>query len=206
MAHHESASQSLPENPERATLEGKNKFLGFWFFLGGETVLFACLFGTYLGLTRDLSDVEIGPQELFELPMIFVATIILLFSSLTSVIGVLHMRNNNIRSMQLWFFITIVLGWAFNALEVYEFATYAGEGFNYSSNAFSSAFYTLLGFHGAHVFFGTMWCLTLLLQSLKKGLTTTTAPKFYVFSMYWHFVDVVWVFIFTVVYLMGKVG
>lgn len=206
MAQNEAASQSLPPNPEKATLEGKNKFLGFWFFLGGETVLFACLFGTYLGLTRDLSGVEIGPQDLFELPTIFIATMALLFSSLTSVFGVINMRNNNMRWMQVWFWITILLGWLFVGLEIYEFATYAGEGFNYSSNAFSTAFYTLLGFHGGHVFFGTMWCLALLLQTLKKGINTTTAPKLYVFSLYWHFVDVVWVFIFTVVYLMGKVG
>lgn len=203
MAHQQ---PSLPSHPETATLEGKNKFLGFWFFLGGETVLFAVLFGTYLGLTRDLSDVEIGPQDLFELPTIFAATMALLISSMTSVLGVVNMRNHNLRAMQMWFGITLLLGWLFNGIEVYEFATYAGEGFNYASNAFSSAFYTLLGFHGGHVFFGTMWCLVLLLQSTKKGITTTTAPKFYVFSLYWHFVDVVWVFIFTVVYLMGKVG
>lgn len=206
MAHHDPTAHTLPPNPEKATLEGKNKFLGFWFFLGGETVLFACLFGTYLGLTRDLSDVDVGPQDLFSLPLVFVATTVLLVSSLTSVFGIINMRNQNMAGMQLWFLITMLLGWTFVGLEIYEFTEYVGEGLGYTSNAFSSAFYTLLGFHGGHVLFGTFWILTLLLQTMKKGITTVTAPKLYVFSLYWHFVDVVWVFIFTVVYLMGKVG
>lgn len=194
-------------NPERATLEGKNKFLGFWFFLGGETVLFACLFGTYLGLTRDFSNASITPQKLFELPAIFAATIALLTSSLTSVLAIINMKNNNMKWMQIWFWITILLGWVFVALEVNEFWGYVTvKHFTYDSNAFSCAFYTLLGFHGGHVFFGTLWIMTLILQTLKKGINTTTAPKLYIASLYWHFVDVVWVFIFTVVYLMGKVG
>ncbi|HET7628826.1 MAG TPA: cytochrome c oxidase subunit 3 [Bacillales bacterium] len=194
-------------HPETATLEGKNKFLAFWFFLGGETVLFACLFGTYLGLTRDLSGVEPGPDQLFELPTIFAATMALLISSLTSVLAIIQMRKNNMAKMQFWFWVTILLGWVFVGLEVNEFYTYVTvEDFTYSSNAFASSFYTLLGFHGGHVFFGTLWILTLILQTLKKGINTTTAPKLYIASLYWHFVDVVWVFIFTVVYLMGKVG
>ncbi|HEX7066207.1 MAG TPA: cytochrome c oxidase subunit 3 [Bacillales bacterium] len=204
MAHH---AETLPPNPERATLEGKNKFLAFWFFLGGETVLFACLFGAYLGLTRDFSGSEITPEELFELPAIFAATLALLISSLTSVFAVINMKNYNMKWMQFWFWVTILLGWTFVGLEVDEFYTYVtAENFTYGSSAFSSAFYTLLGFHGGHVFFGTLWILTLILQTTKKGINTTTAPKLYIASLYWHFVDVVWVFIFTVVYLMGKVG
>jgi heme/copper-type cytochrome/quinol oxidase subunit 3 len=80
------------------------------------------------------------------------------------------------------------------------------EGHTFSTSAFSSSFYTLVGFHGGHVAFGILWITVLLLQFAKKGLTVVTAPKFYVFGLYWHFIDVVWVFIFTVVYLMGKVG
>jgi len=204
MAHQ---AQALPLHPERATLEGKNKFLGFWFFLGGETVLFACLFGTYLGLTRNFSHANITPDKLFELPAIFAATIALLTSSLTSVLAIINMKNYNMKWMQFWFWITIMLGWVFVGLEVNEFYGYVtAKHFTYGSSAFSSAFYTLLGFHGGHVFFGTLWILTLILQTLKKGINTTTAPKLYIASLYWHFVDVVWVFIFTVVYLMGKVG
>lgn len=196
---------SLPDHPEKATLEGKNKFLGFWLFLGGETVLFATLFATFLALRGQTMNGPTG-EELFSLPIAFAATMILLTSSLTSVLAILAMKRGNLRSMQLWFGITVLLGFAFLGLEIYEFIEYVHEGHTFTSSAFGSAFYTLVGFHGAHVAFGTIWILTLQLQAVKKGITLVTAPKFYVASLYWHFVDVVWVFIFTVVYLMGKVG
>ncbi|GAB7387610.1 cytochrome c oxidase subunit III [Bacillaceae bacterium] len=198
-------SQSLPEEPEKATLEGKNKFLGFWFFLGGETVLFASLFGTYLGLRHQTLGGPTG-EELFSLPIVFAATMILLTSSLTSVLAIVNMHRFDLRKMLFWFWVTALLGFGFLGLEVYEFVHYYHEGHTFTSSAFGSSFYTLVGFHGAHVLFGVLWLLTLLLQAPKKGITTVTAPKYYVFSLYWHFVDVVWVFIFTVVYLMGKVG
>lgn len=197
--------QGFPTEPEKFTPEGRNKILGFWLFLGGETVLFGMLFATFLSLKGSVLTGPL-PQELFKLPMVAAATFILLTSSLTSVLAILAMHRNDIRTMQLWFIITILLGWSFLALEVYEFFEYFHMGHTMQSSAFGSAFYTLVGFHGAHVLFGTLWILGLVMQSVKKGITVVTAPKFYVASLYWHFVDVVWVFIFTVVYLLGKVG
>lgn len=196
---------SLPSHPERESLEGKNKFIGFWFFLGGETVLFGTLFATYL--TLKASSLK-GPtsQELFELPFVALMTFILLTSSLTSVFAVLSMKNKNYRAMQVWFAVTVLLGLAFLGGEIYEFTRYVAEGHTFTSSAFGSAFYTLVGFHGGHVLFGVLWISILHMQIAKKGITATTAPKFYVASLYWHFVDLVWVFIFTVVYLLGKVG
>jgi cytochrome c oxidase subunit 3 len=196
---------NLPSLPERETLEGKNKFLGFWFFLGGETVLFGTLFAVYLTLKDSVLD---GPttNELFELPLVFVMTFILLTSSLTSVLAVLALKNNDFRKMQLWFSVTIFLGLAFLGFEIYEFMHYYNLEHTLTSSAFGSAFYTLVGTHGAHVLFGVLWILVITLQVTQKGITTMTAPKFYVAALYWHFVDLVWVFIFTVVYLMGKVG
>lgn len=204
MANH-AVNAVLPDEPEKATLEGKNKVLGFWLFLGGETVLFGSLFSTFLAL-RD--QVNGGPtaKELFEMPLVAAATFLLLTSSLTSVLAILAMHKHNMRQMQVWFTITVLLGLGFLGLEIYEFVHYVGEHHTMQSSAFGSAFYTLVGFHGGHVAFGVLWMLTLQLQSIKKGLTVVTAPKFYVWSLYWHFVDVVWVFIFTVVYLMGMVG
>lgn len=108
--------------------------------------------------------------------------------------------------MQLWLGITVLLGAAFLALEIYEFTEYVHEGFTFSTSAFSSAFYTLVGTHGVHVAFGLLWIVTLMVRNAKRGLNLYNAPKFYVASLYWHFIDVVWVFIFTVVYLMGMVG
>ena len=198
--------ENYPEHPERATLEGKNKFLAFWLFLGGETVLFATLFGTFIALRNSTAG---GPtsQEMFELPLVFGATMLLLFSSLTSVYAMHHMKNFDFKKMQIWLLITVLLGASFLALEIYEFNHYVHEfGFTITKSAFGSAFYVLVGTHGAHVLFGLLWIITLMIRNSGRGLTLYNIPKFYVASLYWHFIDVVWVFIFTVVYLMGMVG
>ncbi|MCU9612233.1 cytochrome c oxidase subunit 3 [Caldibacillus lycopersici] len=197
--------QTWPDSPEKQTLEGKNKFLGFWLFLGGETVLFATLFATYLALKEKGS--SITTEELFSMPLVFAMTMLLLSSSLTSVYAIYHMKNYNFKLMQAWFLLTVFLGFGFLCLEIYEFYHYVhGEHFTYSSSAFSSAYYTLVGTHGAHVTFGLLWFIALLVRNAKRGLNLYNAPKYYVASLYWHFIDVVWVFIFTVVYLMGMVG
>ncbi|MBV7503867.1 cytochrome (ubi)quinol oxidase subunit III [Bacillus sp. sid0103] len=199
--------ETWPAAPEKSTLESKNKFLGFWFFLGGETVLFASLFATYLAL-KDKVPSSSHPlaKDLFELPLTFVATMLLLTSSLTSVYAMYHMKNFAFKKMMVWLGLTALLGAGFLGLEVYEFTHYVHEGHTFTSSAFGSAFYTLVGFHGGHVAFGLLWCLTLMIRNANRGLDLYNAPKFYVFSLYWHFIDVVWVFIFTVVYLMGMVG
>ncbi|QHN48797.1 cytochrome c oxidase subunit III [Geobacillus stearothermophilus] len=198
-------AETFPAAPERATLEGKNKFLGFWLFLGGETVLFASLFATYLAL-KDKTNGGPSAAELFQMPIVFMATMLLLTSSLTSVYAIYHMKNFDFKKMQLWLGITVLLGAGFLALEIYEFYEYVHEGHKFTTSAFASAFYTLVGTHGAHVAFGLLWILTLMIRNAKRGLNLYNAPKFYVASLYWHFIDVVWVFIFTVVYLMGMVG
>ncbi len=185
----------------------KNKFYGFWFFLGGETVLFASLFATYLALKDKVLPGQKVAAEIFDLPLVFVATMLLLTSSLTSVYAMHHMKNYNFRGMVAWLFITVALGAAFLGLEVYEFYHYVhAYGHTFTSSAFGSAFYALVGTHGLHVAFGLLWITTLLIRNRKRGLSLYNAPKFYVASLYWHFIDVVWVFIFTVVYLMGLVG
>lgn len=197
--------ETMPREPEKATLEGRNKFMGLWFFLGGEVVLFASLFGTYLALKNSTAG---GPSsdELFGLGLVFLMTILLLTSSLTSVVAMYHMRNNNYKKMQLWLGITALLGIAFLIGEVYEFAHYIIDyGFTFRSSAFGSAFYALVGFHGGHVTFGICWLILLMTRNARRGLNLYNAPKFNTFSLYWHFIDVIWVFVFTVVYLMGKV-
>ncbi len=203
--HAQQASGALPHEPEKATLEGRNKVLGFWLFLGGEAVLFGTLFATFLTLRNQVAD---GPSasELFSLPITAAATFILLISSLTSVFAIQAMHRGNRTSLARWLGITVVLGLAFLVLEIYEFTEYiVHDDYGMTTSAFSSAFYTLVGFHGAHVLFGILWISILIGQLFKKGLTVVTAPKVYVSAMYWHFIDVVWVFIFTVVYLLGKV-
>ena len=132
---------------------------------------------------------------------------LLLTSSLTSVYAIYHMKNHHFKRMQAWFLITVALGASFLGLEIYEFNHYVHEFHHtFTSSAFGSAFYTLVGFHGGHVAFGLIWFMTLMLRNARRGLNLYNAPKFYIASLYWHFIDVVWVFIFTVVYLMGMVG
>lgn len=200
--------ETWPSMPEKQTLEGKNKFLGFWFFLGGETVLFASLFATYIALKDRVPSTDMAlAKDLFEMPIVFLATMLLLTSSLTSVYAIYHMKNFNFKKMQLWFGITVLLGAGFLGVEIYEFNHYVTQyKHTFSSSAFGSAFYTLVGFHGAHVIFGLSWITALIIRNAKRGLSLYNAPKYYVASLYWHFIDVVWVFIFTVVYLMGMVG
>lgn len=204
-AHDHHLDGHLPHEPEKATLEGRNKILGFWLFLGAETVLFGTLFAAFIALRHQTLDGP-TPDHLFELPMVFAATMILLVSSLASVFAVQALHQHKVKAMVVWLVITILLGLSFLGLEIYEFNTYVSEGHKLTTSAFSSSFYTLVGFHGAHVAFGVLWIGLLIAQIFKKGLTVVTAPKIYVSAIYWHFIDVVWVFIFTVVYLMGKVG
>lgn len=201
----QSVATQKPQHLETATLEGKNKVLGFWLFLGAETVLFACLFGSYLALRNQNMD---GPAstELFDLKLIAVTTAILLTSSLTSVLAMVKMNQRNLKGTLIWLGITVLLGLAFLVLEIYEFIHYVSLGHTFMSSAFGSSFYALVGTHGAHVTFGLFWITGLIIQAAKRGLTKEMAPKLFLSSLYWHFIDVVWVFIFTLVYLLGKVG
>src|SRR5690625_3404872 len=129
----------LSAHPERETLEGKNKLLGFWFFLGGETVLFASFFGAFVGLRNQTAS---GPTsaDIIHLDLVAVATFILLISSLTSVLGVIAMQRNQFSKMQFWFTVTVLLGLSFLILEIYEFYTYTQAGLGYTTSAFSAAF------------------------------------------------------------------
>ena len=199
--------QTWPKHPEQATMEGKNKVVGFWIFLACEVVLFASLFATYLALKNSgPAGMKFSTDTLYELPLAFIMTMLLLTSSLTSVYAMYHMKNYNFKGMQTWIAITVILGLGFLALEIYEFNHYVHIGFGYTQSAFSSSFFTLVGTHGLHVIIGLVWFILLMLRNAKRGLNLYNAPKYFIASLYWHFIDVVWVFIFTVVYLMGVLG
>ena len=145
-------------------------------------------------------------ENLYSLPLAFAMTIILLTSSLTSVYAMYHMKNFNFKGVQLWMGVTVALGFSFLCIEIYEFYHYVHIGFGYTHSAFSSAFFTLVGMHGLHVIIGLVWITGLIIRNSSRGLNLYNAPKYFVASLYWHFIDVVWVFIFTVVYLMGVLG
>lgn len=197
---------------ESATLQARSRQLGFWFFLAGECALFASFIGTYLTLAGQHGKGP-GPAEAFDLTLVFVMTFLLLTSSLTSVISTVGMQRGDFKMMHRWLTATILLGLVFLAFQIYEFIEYSSIGLTMQSSPFGSAFYALVGFHGLHVLFGLIWLSVLKFQSLDRhgfttdeALTVQNASKFYIAGLYWHFVDVVWVVIFTVVYLLGRVG
>jgi cytochrome c oxidase subunit III len=199
--------QTWPKHPEQATMEGKNKLVGLWIFLASDTVLFASVFATYIALKDSgPAGMEFFAKDLYELPLAFIMTMLLLTSSLTSVYAMYHMKNFNYTGVRTWMAITVLLGLGFLCLEIYEFYHYVHIGFGYTQSAFSSAFFTLVGMHGLHVIIGLVWITGLLIRNNRRGLNLYNAPKFFAASLYWHFIDVVWVFIFTVVYLMGVLG
>lgn len=202
---HAAELHATPQISQELGLPKDNRVLGIWIFLAGECAFFASLIGTYLGLhTHTLT----GPSgaQIFDLPLTTVATLILLTSSLTVVLGVSAMQRGNLRAMQLWIWVTALLGLFFLEFQGYEFYSFYHAGLTLQTSAFGSAFFTLTGFHGMHVLFGVFWLLLLLFRTLKSGITPDRTSKLFVASLYWHFVDVVWVVIFTLVYLAGKVS
>ncbi|MGM1044576.1 cytochrome aa3 quinol oxidase subunit 3 [Paenibacillus uliginis N3/975] len=187
---------------EYGTEENSNKIFGFWLFLGAEIALFATLFTTYLILVNRFAS---GPSgaEIFEIGPVMIETFLLLTSSFTIGLAVHSMRLGLKKQMMIFMIITLLLGAGFLGIEIYEFFTYVHEGATLSTSAFLSSLFVLLGTHGAHVAFGLLWGSAILIQLKKHGLDHRTANKSFIFSLYWHFLDVVWIFIFSFVYLKG---
>ncbi|MGX9708496.1 cytochrome aa3 quinol oxidase subunit III [Laceyella tengchongensis] len=184
------------------TEEEEKNILGFWIFLSTDLVLFACLFATYLVL-RTHTDGGPTTAQLFEIPMFTLETFILLTSSFTCGLAVREMRYNNLRRLLGWLAVTVLLGLIFVGIEANEFLSYSLEGATMQRSAFLSGFFTLVGTHGLHVSLGIIWMISVGIQLLRDRIQPTTARKLFNAGLYWHFLDVVWVMIYTVVYLMG---
>lgn len=179
------------------------KTFGFWIFLITDCILFGSLFATYMVLHQNTNGGP-TPEELFKMPGIIAETFILLTSSFTSGLAVLGMHKGNMKQLIGWLAVTVLLGASFVGLELMEFINMVNhEGATISTSAFLSAFYALVGTHGLHVSVGLIWMVGLMLQLKRRGITAVTKRKVAVISLYWHFLDVVWIFVFTVVYLMG---
>jgi cytochrome aa3-600 menaquinol oxidase subunit 3 len=187
---------------EYSTEENSLKILGFWIFLGAEIMLFATLFATYFTLVNRTGSGPTG-AEIFQITPVLFETILLLTSSFTVGLGIHAMRIGKQKAMITFFSITLLLGLAFLGVEIFEFVTYVHEGAGIQTSAFTSALLTTLGTHGAHVTLGFFWGLFIILQVKKRGLTPQTTNKAFIFSLYWHFLDVVWIFIFSFIYLKG---
>lgn len=184
---------------------GRLNIFGFWIFLGAEMALFATIFATFFVLDGHTGGGPL-PSELFDLKNTLIMTLLLLTSSFTSGLAINEMRRKNVKSMIVWIVITLLFGLGFLYMEITEFIHLVHEGATLGTNAFWSSFYFLTGTHGLHVSLGIGWIILIVIQVLKRGLTPDTAKKVFISSLYWHFLDFVWIFVFTGVYLLGLVG
>lgn len=177
---------------------------GFWVYLMTDLLMFAILFAVYAVLNGSTLGGPTG-RDLFSLPLALQGTLLLLTSSFTCGIGMVEARRGNKNRVLVWFGITFILGLAFLGLEFKEFSELIHEGQTWRTNAFLSSFFALVGTHGLHITSGLIWIGIVLTYIVKRGLTSHMVRKLAMLSLFWHFLDIVWIFIFTVVYLRAFV-
>jgi len=175
---------------------------GFWIYLMTDCILFASIFAAYGVLAGNFAGGPSG-HEIFELDYVLVETFLLLFSSITFGFSMLAMHKGNKSGVMTWLFITFLFGLGFIGMELNEFHKLIEEGYGPQRSGFLSAFFTLVGTHGLHVSSGLLWMAVMMAQISKYGLTATNQTRMSCLSLFWHFLDVVWICVFTVVYLMG---
>ena len=186
-------------HPENSTM------LGFWLYLMSDCLIFAVLFATHGVLGRNYAAGP-SPADLFDLNLVAINTAMLLLSSITYGFAMLQMERGAKMETLVWLGITGVFGAAFLALELYEFYHLIAEGAGPTRSAFLSSFFTLVGTHGLHVTFGMIWLITLMVQVKKHGLNPENRRRLMCLSMFWHFLDVIWIGVFSFVYLLGVLG
>lgn len=175
---------------------------GFWVYILTDCMLFAGLFAAYAVLhTGTYASPSI--KEITSLPFILAETLILLTSSFTCGLGMLAVQSKNKKMVLALFGATLILGLSFVGMELTEFSSLIREGSGPQQSAFLSSFFTLVGTHGLHVALGSLWMIVLMAQVFHRGVTPFTARRLTCLSMFWHFLDIIWIFIFTLVYLMG---
>ena len=195
--HHAPGAEHVHE-PGEATL------LGFWIYLMSDALIFASLFATF-GVLRQNYAGGPAPRDIFDLSLVALNTALLLISSITFGFSMLAMDQNKVRATQAWLIVTALFGAGFVAIELYEFGHLIAEGATPQRSAFLSAFFTLVGTHGAHVTFGLVWIAVMLVQVGKRGLTSENKRRLMCLSLFWHFLDVIWIGVFTFVYLLGMI-
>ena len=178
-----------------------NNKMAMWLFLGSECLLFGGLISTYM-LYRGRTSGNLGPDTVFDIPFTSVTSFVLLASSLTMVLAVNAAARNDMQRMRIWLGSTAALGSLFIGGQVYEFTTFHREGLGFTTNVASSAFFTLTGFHGVHVTIGILMLLVTIAMSIRGRIPHSRAEAVEIVGLYWHFVDVVWILIFTIVYLI----
>lgn len=175
---------------------------GFWLYIMTDCILFSTLFATYAVLHSATFGGPSG-KDIFSLPYVLVETLLLLTSSFTSGLGMLSAHQGDKKKTFFYFAITFLLGLAFVGMELHEFNELVQEGNSWERSAFLSSYFTLVGTHGLHVTVGLLWIGVMLFHITKRGITFPTMRRLSCLNMFWHFLDVIWIFIFTIVYLMG---
>jgi cytochrome o ubiquinol oxidase subunit 3 len=183
---------------------GSPTLLGFWIYLMSDALLFAGLFATYGVLSTSYAGGPV-PQDVFDLRLVALNTAILLVSSITFGFGMLAMERGKLAQVQFWLLITGLLGAAFVGIELYEFSHFAHEGAVPQRSAYWSGVWTLVGTHGLHVTVGIVWVLVLMVQLKQRGLLLENKRRLMCLSMFWHFLDVIWIGVFSYVYLLGMI-
>lgn len=196
-AVHTDASQEAHGSPAGIS----NVKLGMWLFLGSECLLFGGLISTYM-LYRGRVGQGPTPSQVFDIPFTSVSSFVLLMSSLTMVLAVSAAAKRDDRGTMLWLTITALLGATFVGGQVYEFAAFKSEGLGFSTSLFSSSFYTLTGFHGVHVTLGIIMLMAVVGILQRSEIPGDKAETVEIIGLYWHFVDIVWIVIFTLIYLI----
>jgi cytochrome c oxidase subunit III len=194
-------ADTLALHPPTATGIDTRK-LAIWTFIGSECLFFASLISTYL-VYKGKSLVGPFPKDIFEIPLVTFGTALLLFSSLFVVLALNAVEQGDRKKSILWLGLTITCGLFFIGMQVYEFTHFVHEGLTLQGNLFGASFFTLTGFHGTHVTIGVIWLLSVFIELLRGHLPPAKALNLEIAALYWHFVDVVWIVIFPVVYLMN---
>lgn len=181
---------------------GGDTVFGFWIYILSDCILFATLFAVYAVIGGNFFG-TIEAKELFDINFVLGETALLLFSSFTFGMAMLAANVNNIKQLMTWLAATFALGFGFLTMEIYEFIHFTHEGAAAWSSGAWSAFYGLIGTHGLHVFFGMIWMIVLVTHILKDGLSEANRVRLSCLSLFWHFLDIIWICVFSVVYLMG---
>ncbi|MDQ4133370.1 MAG: heme-copper oxidase subunit III [Actinomycetota bacterium] len=179
-----------------------NEKMAMWAFLGSECLLFGALISVYLLFKGKSEPGTIVPEDVYDIPYTSVSSFVLLMSSLTMVLALAAIQRGDHRRTRVWLLCTALLGASFVGGQMYEFTVFYKEGLSLSANLFGSSFFVLTGFHGAHVTLGILMLLSLFGLSLRRRLPSEKSEAVELVGLYWHFVDVVWIVIFTVIYLI----
>lgn len=179
--------------------------LGFWLYLMSDIMIFAALFATFMILRDGTADGPSG-QEIFDLKFVFIETLLLLSSSFACGMAYVASRFGKKQMALVSLVVTLLLGAGFVGMELYEFAKLIGEGYSPNRSGFLSAYFTLVGTHGLHIMIGLLWGAVLVGYIMKKGLSEHAVRKLGLFTLFWHFLDLVWIFIFSIVYLIGAMA